>query len=442
MAGGTFIEGQNKVRPGLYINFIAAALARIETSERGITVIPMSLDWGNKGDFIEVENADLTIVKTAFARDLFDNKLLYLREALKRAKTVIVYCLNTGTKATKSWGTTAQCTATAKKAGSRGNALSVKVTVNPIDSSKKDVRTYLDGILVDEQTVVTIQELKANDFIVFSGSGNIETTPGITLASGSESAATNSDYVDFLGAVETQIFDTIAFPVDDDPLKVTFVSFIKRLRDEEGKKVVGVVYNYKSDYEGIINVTNGIRLSDDTVLTPKDCVPWVAGASAGASMKQSLTYSVYEGAVDAVPRLKNSEFIKALKNGEFVFQFDGQKVKVEQDINSLTSYGQGKNQLFSKNRVIRTFDGINNDLLKAFSSNYIGKIDNNAEGQSLLMSAVDEYFLTLQKGSMIQNYEPGKDFVIEKAEGESVWAKIAIQPVDSMEKFYFSIKVR
>lgn len=442
MAGGTFIEGQRKVRPGLYINFVAAALARIELAERGITVIPVSLDWGNKGEFISVENEDLSTVKKEFARDLFDSKLLYLRESLKRAKTVIIYCLNSGVKATSSWGTTNKCTVTAKKAGSRGNSLSLKATTNILDSNKKDVRTYLDNVLVDEQIVINIQELKSNDYISFSGTGVVEATPGIALTGGSESVATNSDYVDFLGSVETQIFDTIGFPVDDDSLKVAFVSFIKRLREDEGKKVVGVVNNYNADYEGITNVTDGVKLIDGTILTPKDCVAWVAGASAAASMKQSLTYSAYEGAIDAVPRLKNSQAIKALQNGEFVFLYDGQKVKVEQDINSLITFQQGRNQLFTKNRVVRTLDGINNDLLKAFSSNYIGKIDNNAEGQSLLISAVDEYFLTLQKGSMIQNYEPGKDFKIETAEGDSVWANIGVQPVDSMEKFYFTIKVR
>lgn len=158
-------------------------------------------------------------------------------------------------------------------------------------------------------------------------------------------------------------------------------------------------------------------------------------------MYESLTYSVFEGAVDAVPRLKNSEFIQALKNGEFVFQFDGDVVKVEQDINSLTTYGQDKNQMFSKNRVVRTLDGINNDLLKLFTGSYIGIINNNAEGQSLLVSAVDEYFLTLQQANIITNYEPGQDFVITQASGDNVWADVSVQPVDSMEKFYFSIKV-
>ena len=97
--------------------------------------------------------------------------------------------------------------------------------------------------------------------------------------------------------------------------------------------------------------------------------------------------------------------------------------------------------MFSKNRVVRTLDGINNDLLKLFTGSYIGIINNNAEGQSLLVSAVDEYFLTLQQANIITNYEPGQDFVITQASGDNVWADVSVQPVDSMEKFYFSIKV-
>lgn len=440
MAGGTFIEGQTKQRPGLYINFKAAALARTEISERGITVLPIVLDWGNKGELIRVDNDDLKIFKKEFARDISESQLLYLKLALQRAKTVIVYCLNSGNKASKTWGTVV-ATATAKKAGTRGNSISIKASVNAVESGKKDVRTYLDGVLVDEQTVTNIEELLPNDYVVFSGKGAIEVTTGVTLTGGTSSEVVNGDYTDYLTAVETQIFDTIAFPTDDSSLKTTFKTFITRLRDDEGKKVVGVACNLKGDYEGIINVTNGVKLEDGSILTAKDCIAWVTGASAGAQMYESLTYSVFEGAVDAVPRLKNSEFIQALKNGEFVFQFDGDVVKVEQDINSLTTYGQDKNQMFSKNRVVRTLDGINNDLLKLFTGSYIGIINNNAEGQSLLVSAVDEYFLTLQQANIITNYEPGQDFVITQASGDNVWADVSVQPVDSMEKFYFSIKV-
>jgi hypothetical protein len=439
MAGGTFVDGENKVRPGLYMNFISAALASIELSEIGITILPMVLNWGNKGEFVKVESLDY--IKQNFSVDISDDSLLYLREAFKNAKTVLVYCLNAGTKASKTFGSTSICTVTAKKAGTRGNSINIVSTTNPVIGTKKDVKTYLDGILVSSQTVTNIQELIANDYVTFSGTGAVETTTGAQLSGGTTTAVTNSDYTDLLSAAETQTFDTIALPTDDATLKTTFTGWVKRLRDEEGKKIVGVINNSASDYEGIINVTCGVKLSSDQTLTAKDCVPWVAGASAASAANKSLTYFVYEGAVDAVPRLKHSEFKQALAAGEFVFLFDGEQVKVEQDINSLVTYDATKNQLFSKNRVIRVLDTVNNDLLKQFSSSYVGKIDNNTEGQSLLISAVDEYMLTLEKANMIKNYTAGEDFEIIKGEGDSVWANIGVQPVDSMEKFYFTVKV-
>lgn len=91
-----------------------------------------------------------------------------------------------------------------------------------------------------------------------------------------------------------------------------------------------------------------LSLLDGSTLSALDAVAWVAGATAGASIIQSNTYSAYEGAVDANPRLKNSQVIEALKKGQFVFVHDGVKVKVEQDINSLVSYSQTRNGRFSK----------------------------------------------------------------------------------------------
>ncbi|BBP90934.1 hypothetical protein BsIDN1_45520 [Bacillus safensis] len=79
--------------------------------------------------------------------------------------------------------------------------------------------------------------------------------------------------------------------------------FIKRLRDDQGRKVQGVLANYSADHEGIINVTSGVVLEDGTEITPAKATAWVAGASAGANFNQSLTFVEYEGAVDTLERL-------------------------------------------------------------------------------------------------------------------------------------------
>jgi hypothetical protein len=443
VAGGTFTPGVEKVRPGLYMNFQAKALARIQSGERGTVAIQLALNWGKPRTFLAINEEADTMKLLGY--DYNSPEMLYVREAKKNAKTVLVYRLNGvgagAVKATATWGT--DNTATAKFEGTRGNDITIVSTPDVVDATKKLVQTMVDGRVVDEQTGVNMSDLKENDWVTWGGSGAIATTAGTKLTGGANGTVTNADHTDYLSATETQFIDTIAFMSNDPTLKTSFATFIKRMRDEEGKGIQGVAADLSADFEGIINVGNGVILNDGTALDALGAVAWVAGATAGASYTQSNTYKVYEGAVDANPRLKNSEIIAALKAGKFVFVHDGEKVKVEQDINSLVTYSQTKNQRFSKNRVIRVLDAIKNDLTKATNDSYIGKVDNNKDGQALLKDAWTIYFNELQDAGAIQNFDPKTDIFIDpkKSVGDQVFGTVGVQPVDSMEKFYFTVEV-
>lgn len=445
MAGGTWIEGVEKVRAGLYMNFRAKALERIKSGERGTVTVPLELNWGPAQSFIRIDtDAD---VKEKLGYDINEPEMLFIREAKKRAKTLLVYRLNTGDKATATSGT---FTATAIFGGMRGNDVSIQTENHP-DAKETDtdplriVTTLVGGREVDAQVAKLISELKPNAWVSFSGTGGVPLIDNpLSLANGKNNTVKTEDHTTYLGATETQHFDVIAYPVEENGLKQTFVAFIKRMREEEGKKIQGVVPNCDADYEGIINVVNGVVLSDGNMLKAKDAVAWVAGATAGASIIQSNTYSEYEGAVDANPRMKNSEIVESLKRGRFLFMHDGVKVKVEKDINSLVTYGQSKNGRFSKNRVLRVLDAIANDFSRVVNQNYIGKLDNNRDGQALLKEAANGYLRSLQDAGAIQNVDFIQDFTIDpaKSQGDEVYATLGVQPVDSMEKFYFSVEVR
>lgn len=440
MAGGTFVPSQGKVRPGVYINFSAVALDRIQSSERGIVTIPLALNWGPSKTFVSVQKPDDAY--KYFGYDITAPEMLLVREILKRASRVLVYRPNEGTKAT---GTIAPLTSTAKYGGTRGNDIKHVISDYVLDVTKKVVTTFVGISKVDEQIAATVEELQPNDWVTFSGTGNLVNTAGTSLTGGTNGTTANSDYTSYFTAAETQFFNVIALPVDDSALKTTFVSFVKRLRDDQGKKIKGVLPNYKADYEGINNVRNGVILEDGTVLTTVQAVAWAAGAEAGAAINESNTYAVYEGAVDANPRLTHDEIVDALQNGEFVFVSDGNgKVRVEQDINSLTTFGQVKNKRFSKNRVIRVLDTINNDFNTTFGEIYMGKIDNSPDGQALLKDEGLQYLKELQAGRALQNVNLDTDFIInaEKSVGDEVWATIGAQPIDSMEKFFFDVRVR
>lgn len=437
--GGTW--SGDKVRAGLYMNFKAAALARITRGERGTTIIPLSLNWGDLSKVFTIEAESQVMEFLGY--DINDPEMLLIREARKNAKVVKVWRLGTG--GAKATGTVAPLTATAQKVGTRGNQIKIVIKADVVDPSKKIVTTLVNDVPMDEQVGVNVPDLQANAWVTWSGTGAIAVTAGLTLTGGTNPTVANSHYTDFLTACETQYYETIAYPTTDNTLKSSLVTFVKRMRDEEGKKIQGVLSDYPGDFEGIINVNSGIKLLDGTTLTKDQTVAWVAGATAGATITESLTYKAYDGAEDVIPRLTNTEFISAIKAGQFVFQLDEEgKVKVEADINSLTSLTKDKNQRFQKNRVIRVLDAINNDLQRQFASSYVGKIDNEDDGQNLLEEAIRMYMQTLSDAKAIKNYIPAEDVLIDrvKSQGDAVYATIGAQPVDSMEKFYFTVGVR
>ena len=258
---------------------------------------------------------------------------------------------------------------------------------------------------------------------------------------------TADDVTAALQALKTENFNVLCYPYDDeegtyDTIKSAIQTWVKAMRDDEGVKIQAVLANHDADYEGIINVTQGVKLADGTDLTPAHATAWVAGISAGAFINQSNTGRKYIGAVDVVPRMTKSEMETAVENGEFIFKVDtAQNVTVVYDINSLKTTSPEKGKAFKKNRLIRTIDGINNDIMTIFESNYVGKIDNNPDGRSLLRATLIEYFNELQRLNAIQNFLPEDVTVSPGTDIDAVVIDCYIQPVDSVEKIYITVNL-
>lgn len=438
MAGGNFTT-QNRKRPGVYFDISSVPKPLGTLGERGITALALTLPWGPSKQLIAVESGADTFDVLGY--DITDASLLLVKESLKRAKTLLLYRLNDGAKATATLTT---LTITAKYSGLRGNDISVVVQTNIDDPAKFDVNTLVSGAVVNTQIASGITGLVSNDWVVFSGTGTLTVTAGLPLTGGTNGTVTNADHTAFLAAVELLDFNTVGLTTDEAQLKSVYTAFVKRLREDEGKKVQAVVPNYPiADYEGVISVKNGVVLSDGTILTNAQAVAWVAGATAAANVNQALTYSAYDDAVDVAPRYTNTQIIAALDAGEFVFTASDGRAIVEQDINTLHSFTVKKGKEFRKNRVIRVLDGIANDLKTIFEKFYIGKVDNNADGRNLLRSEAISYFTTLQNINALQNFDAQNDILfIQGVESDAVYAESFVQPVDSIEKIYFRLKVK
>ena len=108
-----------------------------------------------------------------------------------------------------------------------------------------------------------------------------------------------------------------------------------------------------ADYEGIINNVNGVVLADGTSVSAVNFTAWVAGATAGAQITESLTGKVVSNAQSIVGLLSNNDIIDGINAGKFILSLNQNgDVKVEKDINSLHTYTADKNYIFSKNVLI------------------------------------------------------------------------------------------
>lgn len=438
MAGGTWTS-QNKIRPGTYINVVSEPKSLGTIGERGVTALALTLPWGPEKQIISIEaGTDTTDI---FGFDINDPALLLVRESLKRAKTLLLYRLNAGDKATAAEG---DLTVTAMYSGERGNDIAISIQASIDESGKFDVKTLVGGVVVDTQTVEKIEGLKPNNWVVFSGSGDLNETAGVSLTGGSNGTVTNADHTAFLSALELQDFNTVGLTVDDDTLKSVYTAFARRLREDEGQKIQAVVSNYPTaDYEGVISVKNGVILADGTTLTAAQAVAWVAGATAGANVNEALTYTAYDGAVDVSPRYTNSQIEAALLAGEFVFSPSNGRAIVEQDINTLHTFTPDKGKQFRKNRVLRVLDGLANDFKRIFDQYYIGKVDNNADGRNLFKAECVSQVELYQGINAIQNFDSQDDILVAPGEeSDSVYIELAIQTVDSIEKIYMKVRVK
>ena len=176
--------------------------------------------------------------------------------------------------------------------------------------------TYLDGAAVDTQTVAKsagTAGLKANDYVSFGTAAALSVAVEAALTGGTNGTVNGAAHVAALEAFEVEIFQAIGYPGTDDTVKALYAAYVKRLRDDEGKKVSGVLYQQNGDYMGLINVKNGVVLADGTTVTGDKAVAWVTGATAGAEINESLTNTAYDGAVDVDIKYTRSQLEAAVQ---------------------------------------------------------------------------------------------------------------------------------
>nr|DAV07585.1 MAG TPA: tail sheath protein [Caudoviricetes sp.] len=430
--GGTFLS-YNKVIPGAYINFVSAAKATVNVSDRGFAAIAMELDWGVEGDIFKVENGDFqTDTLKLFGYDYTHEKMKPLRDLFMKAQTVYMYRLNGGgVKASNDY-------ATAKYSGTRGNDITIIVKANVDEDGKKDVTTMIGEIKVDVQTVTNSSELVSNDYVEFKESELTETA-GAKLTGGTNLASvTGTQHQAFLDLLESYSFNVLGCTSTDDIIKKLYVQWTKRMRDEIGVKLQCVVYRVAADYEGAINLQNKVL---DSGAPENALVYWLTGAEASCTVNATLTNTKYDGEYTIDTKFTQSELAAGIKAGQLLFHNNAGEPYVLTDINSLTTITVEKGEDFTSNQVIRVLDQIGNDIAMLFNTKHLGHTRNIESGREALWKDIVAHHQELERIQALENFDP-KAVTVEKGPTKkSVIVNDPVTPVACMEILYMTVVV-
>lgn len=433
LGGGSFTT-QNKELPGAYINFVSMASASAALSDRGISTMPLELDWGVEGEVFEVTNGDFQKNSQKIFGYAYDHeKLKGLRDLFIGTKTLYAYRLNGGgTKAANAF-------ATALYGGTRGNDLKIVIQANADDESKFDVITYLGTVTVDTQTVAKAAELVANDYVTFKSDAALAVTASTPLTGGTNKDVDGSAYQSYLDKIEAYTYNSMGVVTTDDTIIRLFNAFNKRLRDEMGIKFQLVTYRNAADFMGIISVKNKVT---DENWSEASLVYWVTGIQAGCEVNKSCQNKKYDGEFTVDTGYTQTELKQCIKNGEFVLHGVKSDIRVLEDINTMVTTTDTCGDVFKDNQTIRVIDQLGNDDAVLFNTKYLGVVPNNASGRTSLWSDLVKIRQQLQDLGAIENFADSDVSVAQGDTKKSVVASGVIEVVNAMGKLYMTTVVK
>ncbi|MBU7320277.1 phage tail sheath subtilisin-like domain-containing protein [Paenibacillus oleatilyticus] len=168
---------------------------------------------------------------------------------------------------------------------------------------------------------------------------------------------------------------------------------VKTWRDANKKTFKAVLPEASADHEGVINfATSGIKVESNTY-SASQYTARIAGILAGLALNRSATYYVLSEVSGITESATPDADVDA---GKLILINDGEKIKIARGVNSLTTTTTSKGADWKKIKVIEGHDLIQEDITRTFENDYVGKVVNSYDNQSLLIAAVNAYLKGLE----------------------------------------------
>lgn len=469
MAGATFLVGEQKVRPGVYVRVTSAGEGPSPAIPSGIVAALVRATWGPLGQASVLEAAE-DVARVYGSGGSVDAILEAFRGGCRR---VVAHRLGSGgAQASVTLRDTSNPTVDvvrvqARHVGTRGNDLRVTVRDSLADPTRRELVVY-EGTTVrqvitfakgagEPQALVDAVAASGSEWITATkladGNGILAAVNQVALTGGADPAVSGQDYSAALTAIEAVEWNVLAVDSEDPAIHATVAAYVDRVRGQ-GKRVLAVVgepttvalgtrlNNAKAlNHPAVVYVANGFLGADGAARQGYRAAARVAGMIAAAPITDSLTHAVVRGAVDLVGPLTNAEIEQAIRSGALVFSLNAQRqVQVEYGINTLVTLSADQDAGWKKIRRVRTRDNLMDRIVAAVDP-LIGRVNNSPDGRATLIAAMQGVINAMVREGALLDGTVRED-PANPPQGDSAWFVIEVNDLDSAEKVYLTFGFR
>lgn len=468
MAGSTFLAGEQKIRPGVYVRVTSSAEAPAAAVPQGIVAALFRASWGPLGQAVALEGPDS--VEATYGTG---NTTHVVSEAFRGGcRQVVAYRLGTGgATATGQLQDTTTPTPVAvvridaKYSGTRGNSLALTLRDSLVDPAKRELLVYEGTTLRQSITFAKggsepqalVNAVSGSSWItatlLAAGNNTLATTSQQALSGGADATVASADYSTALSSIEALDWNVLAIDSEDVTIHTTVQAYIDRVRGE-GKRVMAIVgeptsvsfaariANAKAlNRESLVYVANGWKGTDGVTREGYRAAARIAGMVAAAPVSESLTHVTISGASELVGGLTNSQIEQAIGSGACVFSLNGLKqVQIEYGITTLTTLGANQDAGWKKIRRVRTRDNLM-ERIAATVDPLIGRVANSPDGRATLIAAMQGVVNAMVREGALLGGAVAEDKA-NLASGDAAWFVIQVDDLDSAEKVYLTFGFR
>ncbi|MDU5945461.1 MAG: phage tail sheath subtilisin-like domain-containing protein [Paenibacillus macerans] len=459
MPGATFVLGEQKVRPDVYVRWHNAGGARIVTGTVGVAAAVVKSNWGPLGEVITIEAGNVAEkLGSGYGPDTVNEIFI------GGASTVLAVRVGTGGSQAKLELDNAVDPAVkvvrllTKYPTTRRLTVTIRDTLE--DPASRELLLHEETRQL-ERLLFTKGANEAAHLVEAVNSGSkfltaIKLADGseldelldVPLKDGADPTVTGIDYADAFVLLERKFFDTITVDSEDVGVHASLHSFVKRMLSEGGGRLIGVVgeptsvafesrkQNAKAFNDfAMVYVGNGFSTASGKLEGAKAAAR-VAGVIASSAYNASLTHVPMTGSIGVIGELTNAQYKEAILSGMLTFSLNPDGLaQIDYGINTKVTLLADEDEGWKKIRRTRTrYELIDRIILTLHP--YLGNWTNNDDGRAFVITIANGIIqMMIREGGL----ESGQLIVDPDSppQGDSAWFRFTdLVDLDSIEKLY------